>query len=233
LKTVVLGIIIAVLISVSYNNAFATPEKIKITAPWNSGYGSIKVTIINDAGLAEDKISVVKSAINSETNYSFAGHTYFVGWAGALRLIDHTRNTEFKILESDNKENANADITIRLLNSADQTYSGFESSGFAYGGLKYSGLAYSGVTKPILVENKIKQASIRIFNSNDITPMQLENLVRHEFGHALGLGHSTDQNSIMYGLIESEPKLITDCDLSGLQGLTAGRVFTEVECNHA
>jgi len=200
-----------VLICVSQNSAFASFETIKVTAPWNSRYNSIKVAIINEAGLTEDKISVVKRAINSEANYTLDGHPYFVGWQGALRSIQATKNTEFKILESDNKDNVNADIVIRLLKS--------------------EGSTYSGLTKPIFVENKIQLVSINIFKSNDISSMQLENLVRHEFGHALGLGHSTDQNSIMYELIEPEAKLITDCDLSGLQALDTGHVFTNIGCN--
>jgi matrixin len=214
LKKIALGIIIVVLACQLQNSAFATSENILITAPWNSKSDTIKVAIINEAGLTENKISVVKRAIDSEISYNKGGHIYFEGWIAALESIAPTRNIEkFKILEYNSENNVNADITIKLLTTQDPNYSGF--------------------TKPTIIEDKMKQASIRIFDSNNITTIQLENLVRHEFGHALGLGHSTDQSSIMYELIESEPKLITDCDLSGLKGLSEGHVFTFEKCNQA
>src|SRR5205823_11645522 len=60
----------------------------------------------------------------------------------SLQSIDPTRNIEkFKISEYANENNVNADITIKLLTTQDPNYSGF--------------------TKPTIVENKMKQASIR------------------------------------------------------------------------
>jgi hypothetical protein len=46
---------------------------------------------------------------------------------------------------------------------------------------------------------------------------QLERVLAHEFGHAIGLGHNDDPNSIMYANNESGNLVPTKADLSALQ----------------
>jgi hypothetical protein len=193
------------------HNAFSLGVgDVQITAPWSGKQNTIKVAIINEAGLGEEKISVIKKAIQSDAHYNKDGHIYFEGWAGALNTVYTTHPKKFEISESEKKIPGN--ITIELLKSQDPNYSGF--------------------TRPNYEGSKIVSASIQIFNSNNLSLIQLENLVRHEFGHALGLGHASDQSSIMYEFIVPDEKLISDCDMTGLKGLTEGFTFTSLDCNH-
>jgi predicted Zn-dependent protease len=193
------------------HNAFSLGvDDVQVTTSWSKQQNTIKVAIINEAGLNEEKISIIKKAIESEVHYNKDGHIYFEGWAGALDTAYPTHPKKFEISESEKK--ITGDITIELLKNPDPNYSGF--------------------TRPNYDGNKITSASIQIFNSNNISLTQLENLVRHEFGHALGLGHASDQNSIMYEFITPDEKLITDCDMTGLKGLTEGFTFTSIDCNH-
>jgi hypothetical protein len=192
------------------HNAFSLGAgDVQVTAPWAGKQNTIKVAIINEAGLDEEKISVIKKAIESETHYNKDGHIYFEGWAGALDSV-YSNPKKFEISESEKIIPGN--ITIELLKSQDPNY--------------------SGLTRPNFEGNKIVSASIKIFNSNNISLTQLENLVRHEFGHALGLGHASDQNSIMYEFIVPDEKLISDCDVTGLKVLTEGFTFTSLDCSH-
>jgi len=41
----------------------------------------------------------------------------------------------------------------------------------------------------------------------------------HEFGHALGLGHSDDQNSLMYPIYEGKRSRLKQDDITGIEKL--------------
>lgn len=188
------------------SNAFAqSHSQIEILAPWTQK--SIKVSIINKANLSDDKISIIKKVIQSDSFYVENGKTYFEGWAGALQAIDSEK--KFEVIVSEKIRSS--DITIELLRETDPRYNGY--------------------TIPHYAGNRMISASIQIFNSENISEPQLENLVRHEFGHALGFGHASERNFIMYESMGTDPKFITDCELAGLNALSEGLTFKKVDCS--
>ncbi|MBI5378331.1 MAG: matrixin family metalloprotease [Thaumarchaeota archaeon] len=201
-------VIIFLFIGSMSGNAFAQSHgQIEILAPWTQK--SIKVSIINKANLPEDKISIIKKVIQSDSFYVENGQTHFEGWAGALQTLDSEKEFEVTVSE----KTRGSDITIELLREADPRYNGY--------------------TVPHYAGNSMISASIQIYNSENISEAQLENLVRHEFGHALGFGHASERNFIMYESMGVDPKFITECELIGLKALNEGHTFRNVECSSA
>ena len=188
------------------SNAFAqSHSQIEILAPWTQK--SIKVSIINKANLSEDKISVIKKVIQSDSFYVENDQLYFEGWSGALQAVGSEKEFEVTVSE----KTRGGDITVELLREADPRYNGY--------------------TIPHYAGNRMTLASIQIYNSENISEPQLENLVRHEFGHALGFGHASERNFIMYESMGTDPKFITRCELAGLNALSEGLTFKKVDCS--
>ena len=189
-------------------NAFAQSHgQIEILAPWTQK--SVKVSIINKANLPENGISIIKKVIQSDSFYVENGQTYFEGWAGALQSLDSEKKFEVTVSE----KTRGSDITIELLQETDPRYNGY--------------------TVPHYAGNRMISASIQIFDSENISYAQLENLVRHEFGHALGFGHASERSFIMYESMSAEPKFIAECELDGLKALSEGHTFRNVGCSSA
>lgn len=57
-------------------------------------------------------------------------------------------------------------------------------------------------------------------------------MTRHEFGHAMGLGHSTDPEDMMAPNFHSMHAFISECDLDAMISLYNGEKLTEVVCRH-
>ena len=88
---------------------------------------------------------------------------------------------------------------------------------------------YSGYTKSIIDGNQILKSKITIFKANKLDADRLEAIMRHEFGHALGLGHSTSTDDLMHPMLPDYP-YISGCDIDALNGLYDGDKNSKVVC---
>lgn len=55
-------------------------------------------------------------------------------------------------------------------------------------------------------------------------------MIRHEFGHAIGLAHSTDDNDLMHAIIKTDYPYVSPCDVDAIQELYDGKEQSSVVC---
>ena len=188
---------------------------------WRLVGTTLNVNVLNAKGLSENRIDVIKNAITSEESLEIDdslthkgpkgfSSTYFTGWAGALKNTaskDTLYNipTDFNVITSNGGE---GDVIITLSNLRD-------------------GDGYTGYTKSVVDGNEILKSFITIYDVTNLTDEQLGTILRHEFGHAIGLGHSTAPEDLMAPNIDMTVPYISECNINavidlynGIQGST-------------
>lgn len=201
-------------------------DKIATWKVWNLGDHTLNVNIINHANLSDEKLLVIKNAILSEKSQKIEKSlihsgpaktfsTYYEGWAGVVNYI-YSRNpstlynipTNFNVFQS-NDEKGDIIITLKNFQNTDNN---------------------TGFTRTIVEENQILKSYITIYDANSLSNAGLEIITRHEFGHALGLIHSTDPIDLMHPIISYDLPLISPCNVQSLELLYEGNTDTEITC---
>ena len=86
----------------------------------------------------------------------------------------------------------------------------------------------------ILVDDaseQILKARITIYDVDELTDAEFTTIVRHEFGHALGLAHSSASDDLMYPTIQTDNALISQCDIDAMASLYNGEKIAQVTCD--
>ena len=194
---------------------------------WRLVEGEVLHVNILNADKFPEKSEIIKNIITSDEiveiddSITHKGHkgftsTYYQGWKAALELASAKKDTElyipinFDIVESKRGE---GDITIYLSTLISE-----------------DGVA--GYTKSIADsnQNQILKSQITIYGVDSLTNEELETITRHEFGHALGLGHSTDPDDLMHPVITTGIPYIADCNIEALVLLYDGEKSPQVVC---
>jgi len=202
-------------------------DTLKTWFPWMiAGSQALHINILDNNLATQEKIDVIKKTILSEETIDIDNSlthkgpkgttaTYYKGWAGALKIAAQ-QNTELHIpinFEISNSKRPVGDITIELSSLSDPD-------------------GYSGYTKSIVDQGEILKSHIIIYDVNAISNEQLSSMMKHEFGHALGLAHSSAPEDLMYPIIKTEFPYISECMVDAIAGLYDGKKTSEVECQN-
>ncbi len=181
------------------------------------------VNIINSANIPEEKLQIVKDVILSteyhEIDDNLLGKApkgtmskYYLGWKGALSTIEQeTENDIPKKFELISSSNGAGDIIITLVKVIDTD-------------------GTTGITKSTVYGDQILKSEITIYDASSLSDRELEKVSRHEFGHALGLVHSTAPEDLMYPEIKTPYPFIADCNILAIIVLYDGKVDNKVIC---
>ena len=184
---------------------------------------TLYVNIVNPNVIDNDKVQIIKDAILSEKTVLLddslfhkalpgSQSTYFLGWSGALKQASQiptkfTIPTSFSI--SDSSTNGDIAVILSTLESPD---------------------GYSGFTRSTVENNQILKSTITIYKADQLSSAELETIVRHEFGHAVGLIHSSDPSDLMHSTIETNYPFISNCDVSAITHLYDGNDNGKAVC---
>ncbi len=182
------------------------------------------VNIVNSEVISNKNMDMIKSAIASEDTIeiddssTFGGRKgltskYFMGWTGALKHATNSDTkyhipTDFDIITS-NGDEGNIIITLSNLKDGD---------------------GYAGFTKSVVDTNEILKSFITIYDVSNLDDEQLTTIVRHEFGHALGLGHSTSSEDLMFPSIDMSIPYISECNIDAIIYLYDAGDSSKVVC---
>ena len=185
---------------------------------------TLHIDIMNEAGLSPDRIFAVKDAIISTQTVTLddsllhkgppgTSSIYYKGWEGALDAASASTEQFYipqKFDLSDSPKGA-GEILIKLTN--DQNPDGL-----------------SGYTKSVADGNQILKTTITIYNADQLSANQLGAITRHEFGHAMGLAHSSAPEDLMHATIETDYPYISGCDVDAIKLLYNNGQKSEVVC---
>ena len=156
----------------------------------------IPVLILRDAKVSEKQVDIVEYVINAKKVNS--GRTLFLGWNEGIKEVSKSFGVEVPTLQVQYKLNSTEAITIHLMD-------------------KTSNEGYDGYTNLFYDQNgKIQKAFIKIYNVDELNNIQLKIIIRHELGHALGLGHTNSKNDLMQSIINMNYNAISLLDLLAL-----------------
>jgi hypothetical protein len=186
---------------------------------------TMNVNILASNNISQDKIDIVKNAITSMeateiddslTHKGPRGSTslYYLGWKGALNDIAAKTKTEYQLpLEFNvmNSDGGEGDIVITLSNLKDTD-------------------GYTGYTKSIVEGSEILKSFITIYDTLNLEDEELSTITRHEFGHALGLGHSSAPEDLMAPTIDMTYPYISECNVDAIANLYNGAEDSNTIC---
>jgi len=156
----------------------------------------IPVLVVRDAKVSEKQVDIVEYVINAKKVNS--GRTLFLGWNEGIKEVSESFGVKIPTLQVQYKLNSAEAITIYLMD-------------------KPSNKGHDGYTNLFYDQNgEIEKVLIKIYNVDELSSKQLKIIIRHELGHALGLGHTNSKSDLMQSIIDINFNAISWLDLKAL-----------------
>ena len=181
-------------------------------------------TILGASIVSDEQISKIKDVVLSEETLEIdnsllhkglegTSSTYYLGWQGATQQVakNPTKLVVPQRFEYVSPSNGVADITIMLTTTR-------------------SGDGYVGYTNSVVDDTQILKSTITIYDANKLSTNQLTTIIRHEFGHAIGLAHSTANEDLMHETITTAYPFISPCVLDAVEKLYDGNQKSKITC---
>ena len=169
--------------------------------PWKTlDDKTLYVSIIKQTPLSPDQEESIKKAIVGHGTVKSDDTTTYVSWKEALQNKSEYESGILMptniVLVSDNNEEAN--VAIWVTDQKNPIFSGYAAN--------------------VIEHNTIVKSNIIIYDINNLTGPEISSIVRHEFGHALGLRHSDFADDLMFGMVPV-PSYISERNIASLLSL--------------
>ena len=185
---------------------------IKTYLPWESlEHKTLYVSIIKETQLSADQLVNIKRPITGFGTVKFNDSETFVSWNEALQTVSQYKTNislpkNIVLVEDDNEE---ADVVIYVTDQKNPIFSGY--------------------TANVIEHKTIVKSNIIIYDINNLTDQQISSIVRHEFGHALGIKYSDFADDLMFGTVPV-PSYVSECHLTALLELYNGNIKNSSSC---
>jgi hypothetical protein len=191
---------------------------------WKLPPGStLTVNIKNSDAVSPEQLAAVKESILSEElialedsllNKGFGTiSVYYKGWKGALDSVADRQTELFipNVIEVIESPSGEGSIVVEFTNLQNAD-------------------GYVGYTKSISDESQILKSTITIYDVDELSPEEIGTITRHEFGHALGLAHSTAPEDLMAPVVQTIYPYISECAMDALVELYDGSQNSQIVC---